>query len=113
MHRKRLLLANGRTQGGFSGHTCGHNRPFRSDLSGTPDYIIAAKSPLGKTELETPLVVVAEAKKNDFEQGWGQCLAELVAAQRLNRDPLFPVYGIVTEQAASGCASLQCAGYLK
>lgn len=40
-----------------------------ADLSGTPDYIIAAKSPLGKTVLETPLVVVAEAKKNDFEQG--------------------------------------------
>lgn len=68
-----------------------------ADLSGTPDYIIAAKSALGKTVLETPLVVVAEAKKNDFEQGWGQCLAELVAAQRLNHDPLFPVYGIVTD----------------
>lgn len=67
------------------------------DLSGTPDYIIAAKSPLGKTVLENPLVVVAEAKKNDFEQGWGQCLAELVAAQHINRDPLFPVYGIVTD----------------
>lgn len=68
-----------------------------ADLSGTPDYIIAAKSALGKTVLETPLVVIAEAKKNDFEQGWGQCLAELVAAQRLNRDALFPVYGIVTD----------------
>jgi hypothetical protein len=67
------------------------------ELSGTPDYIIATKSPLGKTVLELPLVVLAEAKKNDFEQGWGQCLAELVAAQRLNRDPHFPVYGIVTD----------------
>lgn len=67
------------------------------NLSGTPDYIIATKSALGKTVMETPLVVVAEAKKNDFEQGWGQCLAELIAAQRINRDPLFPVYGIVTD----------------
>jgi hypothetical protein len=68
-----------------------------ADLSGTPDYIIATKSALGIMVLETPLVMIAEAKKNDFEQGWGQCLAELVAAQRLNRDPAFPVYGIVTD----------------
>jgi hypothetical protein len=47
--------------------------------------------------LESPLVIIAEARKNDFEQGWGQCLAELVAAQRINRDPNFPVYGIVTD----------------
>ncbi|MFN0120755.1 MAG: hypothetical protein ACKV2V_09660 [Blastocatellia bacterium] len=68
-----------------------------ANLSGTPDYIIATRSALGKTVLELPLVVIAEAKKNDFEQGWGQCLAELVAAQRLNRDPHFPVYGVVTD----------------
>ncbi|MGH9841339.1 MAG: hypothetical protein ACREEM_21505, partial [Blastocatellia bacterium] len=51
----------------------------------------------GKTFLETPLVVVAEAKKNDFEQGWGQCLAELIAAQKLNGDARLVVYGIVTD----------------
>ena len=38
-----------------------------------------------------------EAKKNDFEQGWGQCLAEMVAAQKINDDPDFPIYGIVTD----------------
>ena len=27
----------------------------------------------------------------------GQCLAELVAAQKINDDPAFPVYGIVTD----------------
>jgi hypothetical protein len=68
-----------------------------ADLSGTPDYIIATKSPLGIMVLESPLVMIAEAKKNDFEQGWGQCLAELIAAQRINHDPNFPVYGIVTD----------------
>ncbi len=47
--------------------------------------------------LEFPLVIVAEAKKNDFEQGWGQCLAELVAAQKLNDNASIPVYGIVTD----------------
>lgn len=66
-------------------------------LSGTPDYIVATKSPLGKTVLGFPLVIIAAAKRNDFEQGWGQCLAELVAAQQLNGDSHWPVYGIVTD----------------
>jgi len=66
-------------------------------LNGTPDYLVSTKSALGKTVLETPLVIIAEAKKNDFEQGWGQCLAELIAAQRINGDASFAVYGIVTD----------------
>ncbi|MCX6369116.1 MAG: hypothetical protein NTX57_20750 [Armatimonadetes bacterium] len=70
---------------------------YSEKLSGIPDYLIATKSALGKTVLETPLVVVVEAKKNDFEQGWGQCLAELIAAQKINERPDQPVYGIVTD----------------
>ena len=70
---------------------------YNDKLSGIPDYLIATKSALGKSVLETPRVVIVEAKKNDFEQGWGQCLAELVAAQRINHDPARPVYGIVTD----------------
>jgi hypothetical protein len=66
-------------------------------LTGTPDYIFSSKSELGKTVLEKPLLIVVEAKKNDFEQGWGQCLAELVAAQKINGDFTRPVYGIVTD----------------
>ena len=41
--------------------------------------------------------MMVEAKKNDFEQGWGQCLAELVAAQKINADSESPVYGIVSD----------------
>ena len=41
--------------------------------------------------------MLVEAKKNDFEQGWGQCLAELVAAQKINEDTENPVYGIVSD----------------
>ena len=66
-------------------------------LNGTPDYFISTRSELGKTVVGSPLVLLVEAKKNDFEQGWGQCLAELVAAQKINDDPAFPVYGIVTD----------------
>lgn len=65
-------------------------------LSGTPDYMLSRKSNLGKTIFELPLLLLVEAKRNDFEQGWGQCLAELVAADRLNPQPR-PVYGIVTD----------------
>ncbi|MDI6791538.1 MAG: hypothetical protein QME81_01545 [bacterium] len=70
---------------------------YDEKLTGTPDYMLTKRSALGKTVLEFPLVVVAEAKKNDFEQGWGQCLAELVAAQKMNKAPSLPVYGIVTD----------------
>lgn len=66
-------------------------------LCGTPDYLFSHRSALGKTVLETPIVAVVEAKRNDFEQGWGQCLAELVAVQKINDDPGRPVYGIVTD----------------
>ncbi len=70
---------------------------YNSILWGTPDYIFSKRSELGKTVLEQPIVIVVEAKKNDFEQGWGQCLAQLVASQKLNKNPERPIYGIVTD----------------
>lgn len=70
---------------------------YDSVLCGTPDYIFSGKSNLGKTVLEKPLLIVVEAKRNDFEQGWGQCLAELVAAQKINGEATRSVYGIVTD----------------
>ncbi len=66
-------------------------------LNGTPDYMVSKRSQLGKNILEYPVVMVVEAKKNDFEQGWGQCLAELVAAQKLNVESNRVVYGVVTD----------------
>ena len=70
---------------------------YDDKLRDTPDYILATRSELGKRVLAMPLVVMVEAKRNDFEEGWGQCLAELVAAQRLNKDASRPVYGIVSD----------------
>ena len=70
---------------------------YDETLNGTPDYLIATKSELGITVVGMPLIMMVEAKKNDFEQGWGQCLAELVAAQKINDDTTFPVHGIVTD----------------
>jgi len=67
-------------------------------LSGVPDYLIARKSPRGFQRLEMPLLVVVEAKREDFITGWGQCLAAMVAAQKLNSgiEPLPVIYGMVT-----------------
>lgn len=70
---------------------------YDDKLTGTTDYLVTSRSPLGKTVLATPLLIAVEAKKNDFEQGWGQCAAELVAMQRINNDAHLPVYGIVTD----------------
>ena len=70
---------------------------YDETLSGTPDYFISTRSELGKLVVGTPLIMLVEAKKNDFEQGWGQCLAALVAAQKMNEDTEHPVYGIVSD----------------
>jgi hypothetical protein len=59
--------------------------------------MIATKSELGKTVLGLPLLILVEAKKNDFEGGWGQCLAGLIAAQKIHSNDQLPVYGIVTD----------------
>ena len=59
--------------------------------------MISTRSDLGKTVLGLPLVMVVEAKQNNFIFGWGQCLAELVAVQKLNQDEMRPAYGIVTD----------------
>ena len=70
---------------------------YGAELSGTPDYLISTKSALGKTVPGIPIIIVVEAKRNDFVKGWGQCLAELVAAQKINDDTQSPIYGIVTD----------------
>ena len=64
-------------------------------LSGVPDYLVSTRSPLGRTVMGKPLLIVVEAKRDDFELGWAQCLAELIAAQRYDESDAIPVYGIV------------------
>jgi len=66
-------------------------------LTGTPDYPISTKSELGKTVLGLPVLVVVEAKQNNFMEGWGQCAAELLAVQKINQNDESLVYGVVTD----------------
>ena len=62
-------------------------------LDGFPDYIIGREDKYSL--LDKPVMVVGEAKKDDFTSGWGQCGAELVAAQKRN-DSAKTVYGVVS-----------------
>lgn len=69
---------------------------YDEDLSGFPEYILAKRSPLGKVVFDKPYLLLVEAKQDKFEEGWGQCLAEMIAAQRLNEDQQVTVFGIVS-----------------
>jgi hypothetical protein len=64
-------------------------------LTGYPEYILAKRSSLGKVVFDKPYFILVEAKQDDFEGGWAQCLAEMIAAQRLNND-VITIYGIVS-----------------
>lgn len=69
---------------------------YEDSLSGIPEYIVAQKSPLGKRVFDRPYFVIVEAKKDDFNQGWAQCLAEMIAAQKMNENPEQEVFGITS-----------------
>jgi hypothetical protein len=65
-------------------------------LTGFPDYFFSRKSPLGLVSDQPPYVLVVEAKKDDFDAGWGQCLATMLAAQQLNGQPPRTIFGCVS-----------------
>ena len=65
-------------------------------LTGIPDYLISPISKYGGTVIDTPILVAIEAKKDNFEEGWGQCAAEMVAAQLANKNKDLTVYGVVS-----------------
>jgi hypothetical protein len=66
-------------------------------LYGEPDYLISGWSgEVMEKPINTPLLAVVEAKKQDFEGGWAQCLSEMMACQKLNKNDHFTVYGIVS-----------------
>ena len=66
------------------------------DLTGIPDYFVCKRSEFGPFYPTPPYLLVVEAKLGDFGKAWGQCLAAMLAAQRMNGTPEHPVYGIAT-----------------
>jgi len=51
-----------------------------------------------QASFKLPYVVLSEAKKDNFEQGWGQCLMAIKASQIINKKDgyNFNIYGIVS-----------------
>jgi hypothetical protein len=72
---------------------------FDNRLTGFPEYVLASRSPLGKVVFDKPYLLLVEAKQDNFEAAWAQCLAEMIAAQRLNQDPPILVFGIASNGA--------------
>lgn len=66
------------------------------ELTGIPDYLITQRTNFAAEVLGPPVLVTIEAKKDNFEEGWGQCAAEMMAAQTINQTPDIPVYGVVS-----------------
>ena len=67
------------------------------DLTGICDFLVSL-SP-GQLFLEAPLIILVEAKKDDPKLGLGQCVAEMLAAQRFNAEKgnnIPAVYGATT-----------------
>ncbi len=52
-------------------------------LNGYVDYLISRSQE--QLEIEAPVVVVGEAKRDNINEGLGQCIAEMVAAQMFNQ----------------------------
>ncbi len=65
-------------------------------LAGEPDYIFAIPTVEGGTNFGETLVCLAEAKKDNFIKGWGQVGAEMIAAQKRNKNKEIIVYGLVS-----------------
>ncbi|MBC8228118.1 hypothetical protein H8E77_01055 [bacterium] len=70
---------------------------YSDELSGEPDYLLSyIPDEVIRNLINKPFLTIVEAKKENFTEGWGQCLAELIACQYINDDEHITVYGIVT-----------------
>ena len=68
-----------------------------SGLVGVCDFLVSL-SP-GQLLLEAPLIILVETKKDDPKLGIGQCIAEMLAAQRFNAEKgndIRAIYGATT-----------------
>ncbi len=72
--------------------------PFNVDeqLSGTPDYLFALAR-RGGDEYKLPIACLGEAKKDiPIQKTYGQVAAEMIAAQKNNKNPDIPIFGLIT-----------------
>jgi len=86
---------------------------YDEKLSGFPEYILARKSSLGKVVFDKPYFILVEAKQDNFEAGWAQCLAEMIAAQKLNGEVQITIFGIVSNGDAWQFGKLEGEGFTR
>ena len=68
-----------------------------AELSGYCDFLLSRSRE--QLFIKAPAVVIVEAKKEDLKPALGQCLAEMVAAQRFHKQkqqPIPVIYGTVS-----------------
>ena len=68
-----------------------------SGLTGVCDFLVSLSPE--QFYLEAPVIVLVEAKNADVKLGLGQCVAEMLAAQRFNKEKgnnIHCVYGVTT-----------------
>lgn len=70
-------------------------------LNGVCDFLLSQSPEL--LAIEAPVLVIVEAKKADLTIGLGQCIAEMIAAQKFNQEqgkPRSPIFGSVSNGTA-------------
>ncbi|MCU0390510.1 MAG: hypothetical protein MUE81_05295 [Thermoflexibacter sp.] len=79
----------------YSGETLNADKSL--GLTGECDYILAKKS--DSPIVQSPLLVMVEAEKNDFDLGIPQCIAQMIGAKIYNQrhgEKIEEIYGCVT-----------------
>ena len=82
------------------------------EFSGYPDYLFTKRTELGMVQ-DKPYLMVVEAKKDDFEAGWAQCAAALLAAQQINQNENMVLYGIVSNGDGWQFGKLQAKSFIR
>jgi hypothetical protein len=66
-------------------------------LAGDCDFLLTRSPSI--VNIEAPAIAIVQADKGDLNAGWGQCVAQMIAAQKLNladRQEIPTIYGSVT-----------------
>jgi hypothetical protein len=70
---------------------------LESGLNGVCDFLLTRST--SEVSIEAPAIIIIEAKKGELNAGWGQCAAEMIAAQKFNDasgQEIPTIYGSVT-----------------
>jgi hypothetical protein len=73
------------------------NVDAEAGLNGICDFLLCQSENLDF--VTAPVLIAVEAKRDSIPDGLGQCVAEMIAAQRFNqlaKQPIDPIYGCVT-----------------